>query len=383
MGSKGALKIGIDGRAIYRSIDGIGRYSLNLIKGLASIDHKNQYIVFKNRDADKKIVDAPNFTEVEVDFRHLSLRSLFYLPFFLKDFKLDLFHSPFFICPIWGTGKVILTVHDLMALSFQGFFSGRNILKEKLAYLYHRLFVPLSINKAQRIIAVSENTKMALMHTLHIAPEMISVIYEAVDSNLPKNYSIAQLRSFRCRKSLPQKFLLYLGAMKPYKNIHLIISALKILKGKGALEHVLVIAGRKDRSFPSVYQEVKNKELLDDVVFLDYVSNDELFLLFKNADIFIFPSLCEGFGLPPLEAMSLGIPTIVSNISSLPEVVGNGAILVDPFNSQDLAQAILKITKDKDFRHALVKKGIERSKVFSWETTARKTLDIYNEICHK
>ena len=379
-----SLRIGIDGRGIYKTIDGIGRYSLNLIRSLASIDQTNQYIIFKNKEIKEKIIDAPNFQEIEVDFRHLSMRSLFSLPFLIKKYNLDVFHAPFFIAPLWGVKNLVVTVHDLMAITFPNFFGGRGYLQEKGAYWYHRIFVPLSIRRAKKIIAVSQNTKSDLINHLHIDPENISVIYEAVDDQFKKSHTSSEIERFKRDKRLPERYFLYAGNMKPYKNIHLIVSALGILKGKGMLKgmlkHKLVIAGRKDRFFPSIYNEVKDKNLLDDVIFLDYVSDEYLPILFKGADIFIFPSLYEGFGLPALEAMSLGVPTIVSNASSLPEVVSDGAIIVDSHDPQDLAQAILTLLKDEDLRKKLSQKGIERSQTFSWKKAAEETFDLYLKV---
>lgn len=376
-----SLRIGIDGRGIYKAIDGIGRYSLNLIRNLASIDQTNQYIIFKNRDIEKKIVDAPNFHEIKVDFRHLSLRTVLYFPFLIKKFHLDVFHSPFFVAPLWGIRNLIVTVHDLMVLNFPGFFGGRSYMKEKSASLYHRIFVPLSVRKAKRVIAVSQSTKKDLVDRLYIEPEKISVIYEAVDDSFTRSYTPSQIEAFKIHKRLPGKFLLYVGNMKPYKNINLIISALDILRRKNMLEHKFVIAGKKDRFFPFVYKDLKDKHLLNDVILMDYVSDDELPLLLKCADVFVFPSLSEGFGLPPLEAMSLGVPTIVSNASSLPEVVGDGALIVDPHDSNDLAQAISRLMADESLRNSLSRKGIEQSKTFSWVKAALQTLMIYKEVC--
>jgi glycosyltransferase involved in cell wall biosynthesis len=377
------LRIGIDGRGIYKVIDGIGRYSINLIRSLASIDSANEYFIFKNNELEQEIVDAPNFHEVSVNFRHLSLRTPFYLPFLTKKYRLDIFHAPFFIGSLWGIKNLILTVHDLMALTFPGFFGGRGYLKEKGAYWYHRVFVPLSIRKAKKIIAVSQSTKMDLMKILHIEPEKISVIHEAVDDSLKKNFTTAEIDRFKKDKRLPDRYVLYTGNMKPYKNIPLILSALEILKKKNMLKHKVVIAGRKDRFFPSLYEEVKDKHLLDDVIFMNYVKNDELPMLFKGADAFVFPSLSEGFGLPPLEAMSLGVPTIVSNISSLPEIAGNGAITIDPRNAENLAEAILRLMNDENFRRDVSRKGIERSQAFSWKKTAEETIDVYKSVSQK
>jgi glycosyltransferase involved in cell wall biosynthesis len=371
------LRIGIDARGIYEAIDGIGRYSLNLIRALASIDHRNEYFLLKNREVRSRLVRAPNFSEISVGFRHLSIRSVAYLPVLIKKLDLDVFHAPFFVCPAWGMRNTIVTVHDLMALTFPGFFSGRSLFKEKAALLYHRLFVPLSIRKAKRIIAVSESTKRAVIDELGVEPDKILVIYEGVDECFNKTFTERDLRDFRVRKGLPENYLLYVGNMKPYKNVPLMISALAALKETGRLKHKLVMAGKKDRFFPLVHGAVKDRQLMDDVIFLGYVDDDELPLLFKNAQIFLFPSLSEGFGLPALEAMSLGVPTIVSNVSSLPEVVGNGAHLVDPDNPVALADAIAEISHESATRVELARKGIERSKAFSWENAARQTSELY------
>ncbi len=376
------LRIGIDGRAIYKAMDGIGRYSLNLIRSLAEIDHRNEYFIIKNREIPYKITDAPNFHEVPVVYRHLSLRSVFCLPLVTRRFSLDVFHAPFFVCPIWGVENVVITVHDIMALTFPSFFSGRNVFKEKAAFLYHHLFVPLSIQKARKIISVSYSTKEALIENQKTKPEKICVIHEAVDDILKAKIQRKDVEAFRMRRKLPPEYLLYIGNMKPYKNFKLIILALEILRKSESLEQRLVIAGKKDRFFSLIYDDLKRRNLLDNVIFLDYVGDDELPLLFASASLFLFPSLCEGFGLPPLEAMAHGIPTIVSNTSSLPEVVGDGALLVHPRDPQDLAAAILSLTTDMGLRDKLSQKGVERSKAFSWQMAARQTLSIYEEVCN-
>ena len=376
-----SLRIGIDGRGIFKELDGIGRYSLNLIRGLASVDRTNEYVIFKNKELEDKITEEKNFHEISVSYRHLSVLTPLHLPLLLNRFNLDIFHSLFFVGPMWGVENLVITVHDLMALTYPGFFGGRGRIQEKTAYLYHRIFVPLSVRKAKRIIAVSASTRRAVTEEFRVKPEKVSVIYEGVDDCFKKPYTKKQLEAVRIRKGLPEQYLLYVGNMKPYKNIQLMISALAILKKENQLKHKLVMAGKMDRFFPLVYSEVKDKELIDDVIFLDYVGDDELPLLFKNADMFLFPSVSEGFGLPALEAMSLGVPTIVSNAASLPEVVGDGALLVDPKDPQGLSRAILKISEDHDLRRKLVDKGIKRSTAFSWKTTAYETLGLYRDLC--
>ncbi len=374
------MRIGIDARAIYKNLDGIGRYSLNLIRALAKIDHENEYIIFRNCIFDETIVNSPNFREVRIGFPALSLRTSFYLGRLVKKENVDIFHSLFFIAPLWGINNLIVTVHDLMALNFPGFFSGRNFIASKYAYLFHKYMIPRTVSRSKKLIAVSNNTKNDLERSFGLNSDRVSVIHEAADPSFRKIEDTETLETYRRKEQLPENFILYVGNTKPYKNIRTLLEAFKLLKATLDTDCSLVIAGKRDRFYPSTLQTINELDLLPHVKFFDNFTEKELPLLYNLAKLFVFPSYYEGFGLPPLESISCGTPVIASNSTSLPEVLGNSAILVKPNNVNGFAKAIKDVLTDEGLRKQMSQKGITQSNKFSWEKTAKETLNVYKEL---
>lgn len=377
------MRIGIDARAIYRNLDGIGRYSLNLIKALAKIDRKNEYVIFRNRLFNETIVNSPNFREVRIGFPSLSLRTGFFLGHLVKKENVDIFHSLFFIAPLWGIDNLVVTVHDLMALNFPGFFSGRNFLASKYAYLFHKYMIPRAVSLSKKLIAVSNNTRVDLERSFDLDAYRVSVIHEAADPIFQKIEDTETLETYR-RKSalggLPENFILYVGNTKPYKNILTLLKAFKLFKAALDTDYSLVIAGKKDRFHQTTFQTAKELGLLPHIKFVDNFMEKELPLLYNLAKLFVFPSYYEGFGLPPLEAISCGTPVIASNRASLPEVLGESAILIEPDDAEGFAKAMKDVLTDEDLRKQMSQKGIKQSKKFSWEKTAKETLNVYEEL---
>ena len=374
------MRIGIDARAIYKSLDGIGRYSLNLVRALAKIDKENEYVIFRNKLFDETIVESPNFREVRTGIPALSLRTGFYLGCLVKKENVDVFHSPFFIAPLWGVNNLVVTVHDLMALTFTGFFSGRNFLTSKYAYLFHKYMIPLAISHSRKLIAVSNCTKVDLERLFNLNANRVTVIYEAADPNFRKIEDTEMLETYRRNARLPENFILYVGNTKPYKNVFNLLKAFKALCSTWGSEYVLVMAGKKDRFHQTVYQTARELELITNIIFFDNFTEKELPLLYNLAKLFVFPSYYEGFGLPPLEAISCGTPVITSNRASLPEVVGDSAIIVEPDDANGLAKAMERVLTDEGLRKQMSQKGIEQSKIFSWERAAKETLNVYESI---
>ncbi len=371
------MRIGIDARAIYKNLDGIGRYSLNLIRAIAKIDRQNEYIIFRNNHFDETIVNSPNFREVRVGFPALSLRTGFYLGHLVKKEKVDVFHSLFFVAPLFGIDNVVVTVHDLMALRFPGFFSGRNFLVSKYACLFHKYMVPKTIAHARKLIAVSKSTKSDLEQCFSLNPNKVSVIYEAADPCFRKIENVEILETYRKKGQLPEKFILYVGNTKPYKNIPTLLRAFKQFKTRWKNDYFLVIAGKKDRFHEPTLLMATELGLLSSIRFLDNFTEEELPLLYNLAKLFVFPSYYEGFGLPPLEAISCGTPVITSNRASLPEVVGDSSILVNPDDANSLAEAMNDVLSNDALQKQMSQKGIAQGKRFSWEKAAVETLDVY------
>ena len=260
----------------------------------------------------------------------------------------------------------IVTVHDLIRSCFS--FS-----KETLS---ERMWLKLDIHyikRASHIIAVSQNTKHDLIKYLKIPENRISVIYNGIDHSIFKPYNI---------KLLAKPYILYAGSERPRKNLGRLFEALAKLKGEfPELKLVKVgVFGRSEQYRRDTMHKLASLEITKDVIFVDPVSELDLAHYYSSASLLAYPSLYEGFGLPPLEAMACGCPVVTSNTSSLPEVVGQAGIMVDPYDTDALAQAMRQVLTDDKLRDDMVRKGLEQSERFSWEKTAEQTLEVYNKV---
>jgi glycosyltransferase involved in cell wall biosynthesis len=293
--------------------------------------------------------------------------------------KIDVFHSPFLLGPLFSKRPFILTLHDLMVLKFPNFFEGRNFLIKIFAKLFFSIVVPITSKKCRMILTDSKNVRSETINFLRIAPEKIKVIYPGVDERFKKlnsKISIEELHELNPNK----KIILYVGNTRPYKNLPRLLEAFKLLQKKKSENYQLVIGGGEKRNLPLLKKIVLDLGIEKDVIFSENLTDAEVVALMNAADVFVFPSLEEGFGFPPLEAMACGTPVVTSNVSSLPEVVGDAALLVDPENVEEIASAIEKVLTDEKLREELIRKGFERVKRFSWEKTARETIEVYKSV---
>lgn len=364
---------------------GVSEYTLNLVKEILKLDTNNHYKLFYNsgRDVSKRM---PKFTGnyqiiskryPNKIFNYLMQKTLHY-PKIDQILGIDLFFMPHInFISLSPTCPSILTIHDLSYLKFKRFFSFRK-------NLWHALINTKNlIKRFDKIIAVSENTKNDLIELCHVKPEKIKVIYSAIS----KDYKIVeknneQLNKIKEKYSLPQNFILYLGTIEPRKNIIGIIKAYEIMqnKNKDLADYKLVIAGKqgwKNKNIIKIWQQSKYR---NKIKFLDYIPCQDKVYLYNSACLFIYPSFYEGFGFPPLEAMACGIPVVTSFISSLPEVVGNAAIMVDPYNVNQIALAMEQVLTNPDLKNNLIKKGLAQASQFSWEKTAKQYLELFNSI---
>jgi glycosyltransferase involved in cell wall biosynthesis len=262
----------------------------------------------------------------------------------------------------------VIIVHDLIPLLFP-----RDHLRPQH---YFRSFVPLLLRRSRAIVTVSENTKRDIISCYGIEAEKVLVVPDGYDKS---RYRMGiDVEGVKGKHGLTS-YLLYLGNLMPHKNLLRLFQAFARIVRE--VPHMLVITGRKDpRFYPALEAEMQVLGLQDRVRFLDYVHADELPSLYAGADIFVFPSLYEGFGLPPLEAMACGTPVIVSNVSSLPEVVGDAALMVDPYDIEGMAKAMYKVLSDVELSEEMRRKGLERAKSFSWEQTAQSILKVCEEV---
>ncbi|MBU2214389.1 glycosyltransferase family 4 protein, partial [Patescibacteria group bacterium] len=316
-----------------------------------------------------------------------------------KELRVDVFFMPHinFIGLSFGS-KSLITVHDLSFLRNPKFFSLRK------NFWHNMINVSKLLKKFKQIIAISENTKRDIIELCGISPDKIKVIYSGVGEEYKQitNLNLIELKDTECsighsvskaieakrlnevkqKYNLPDNFILYLGTIEPRKNIEGIIKAYNQLRiDNSELEDVkLIIVGGKGWKSKNIYKEWDLSEYKDDIKFLDYISSENKVYLYNLASVFLYPSFYEGFGFPPLEAMACGTPVIASYSSSLPEVIGDAGLLVDPYNITEIANALKQILLNKDLSDKLIKKGLEQAKQFSWIKTAREYLEVFSRL---
>ncbi|MBI2953593.1 MAG: glycosyltransferase family 4 protein [Chloroflexi bacterium] len=358
--------------ASYRGA-GISRYIRSLISHLRQSGN-GQYTVF---------LGDPNFPQEfspNTSF-HLNISRLptvnpmvrilweqLLLPVELASSDIDILHSMGYVQPVACLRRSIVTVHDLSFVLFPEMFN-------RLNRLYLTMLTRLSVRRANRVIAVSENTKRDLTRLFGVASEKIDVVYHGVEERFCPATG-AELAAFRLDRNLPERYILFIGTLEPRKNVHTLIKAFAKVR-KAGLPHKLVIGGAKGWLWSEIFSMVSEMGLEREVIFPGYISLENEPLWYNGADLFVYPSLYEGFGFPLLEAMACGTPVVTSNSSSLPEVVGEAGLLVDPSSGDDLAEAMLTVLTDRALSDDMKKKGLERARSFSWAEAAGKTAQIY------
>jgi len=373
------MHIGIDAHAIGAQQGGNETYIRNLIRALAEVDDRNTYTLFlaEARAAeewrDGFIRQFPNF-EVRLLPKPTPLvRVPLALAFELRRRPVDVLHvqytaPPF--CPV----PVVATIHDLAFEHLPETFTRRGSLQLKLT-------VRRTARQAARIATVSEYSRQDLLRTYNLPPEKVAVTYNGIESHFtPQPSSPGEADDVRRRFGIARNFLLAVGSLQPRKNlIRLIRAYAKLRERDQNFAPQLVIVGRKLWLADEIFAEVRRQRWAQDVILTGYVTDEDLPKLYRAATAFVYPSLFEGFGLPPVEAMACGTPVVTSNTSSLPEVVGEAALLIDPCDEQALTSAISQIVGDQSLRAKLRAQGIEQARKFTWRAAAEKTLQLYQE----
>lgn len=351
---------------------GIANYVYNLLKELIKIKNRDMYLI---NYEENEFTYKYNKIIIPNPLKGISKTVSWYLYLGVQNNrlkKLDIIHNPT-QCPTFFRfkQKYIFTVHDITPL----IDSKEHPIHRVLSY---KLLLPRTLKTADKIIAVSNSTKKDLINYFNIPEEKIRVILNAADEKF-KPLSDKEVKEAKQKYSLNFPFILYVGTLEPRKNIPSLIKAFYKLKKKN-LQYKLVITGKKGWKYKEIFETIDKLNLQNDVVFTGYVADEDLPALYNAADLFVYPSIYEGFGLPPLEAMACGTPVITSNTSSLPEVVGDAGIMIDPPDVDGLADAMHEVLTNEGLREDMIKKGLERAKMFSWEKCARETLEVYEEV---
>lgn len=369
------MRIGIDARLVHYQQAGIGQYILRLTDALAALDNENEYYLFQSRKDRTRLAHAANVNRrvLWTPSHHRFERVAMSVELF--PHALDVFHSPDFIPPRKTRAPNVITVHDLAFLLYPRFLTPD-------AARYYGQIDPSS-RSAAHIIAVSQSTKRDVTRLLGVADDKVSVIYEAASTSARRIDKAEAIQRVQEKYRIEGDFILFVSTIEPRKNLPTLLAAYSKLRAQYKSTAPLVVAGHKGWLTDEVDQAIEKYKLGDKVCFLGGVPNAELVYLYNAARVFALPSFYEGFGLPPLEAMACGTPVIVSNVSSLPEVVGDAGLLLDPNDIEGWTVELHRVLTDEKLHAEMSAKGLKRAANFSWERAARETLNVYRKVAGK
>jgi glycosyltransferase involved in cell wall biosynthesis len=374
------VKVAIDIRRITEF--GVGTYTRNVVRALSRIDHSNQYFLVGPPQRVSEIGPLPaSFKTIPLHDEGSSAKGYLEFRAILKRLQCDLVHIPhLYWMPRTLPCPYVMTVHDLLEHMYQA--RAHSSLRRSL----HLHFTRRVLKGAGRILAVSNFTKSEIESVFGIPASRIEVVYNAIDERFLRGHATDADRQILAERYLIKyPFLLYAGRISPHKNLVRIIEAFSALKAELEKEDKfpdlkLIIIGDELSKHPDLRRTVIRGGVQNDVRFLGFIPIEMLRVFYDAAKIFVFPSLYEGFGLPPLEAMAHGTPVVTSNSSSLPEVVGNAAVLVNPENVFEIMRALLRLLLDQPMRDEIKKRCYEQAKKFSWDASARRILEVYGEV---
>jgi glycosyltransferase involved in cell wall biosynthesis len=377
------MRIGIDARFYGPIGKGLGRYTEKLIEHLERIDTKNEYVIFLRRENFSSYEPAnPRFSKAIADYQWYSFSEQLLFPFFLRRFRLDLVHFPHFNVPLLYRGKFVVTIHDLILLRYPTL---RNTTRMAAFYwakfAAYRLVIASAVRRAAHIITVSHFAEHDIIERYPAAAGKISVTYEAADPLcrfLTCEASAQLLRRLGLLSSggsrdILQTCFLYVGNAYPHKHLGLLLDTAERMP-----EERFVLVGKEDHFYAGLREDAKRRGL-SNVVFAGFLTDQELSVLYRSAVAYVFPSLYEGFGLPPLEAMTFGLPVVSSDRASLPEILGSAAAYFNPEKPGDLERILRRILGDEEERKRLSESGYERVAGFRWSEMAEETLRIYEK----
>jgi glycosyltransferase involved in cell wall biosynthesis len=365
------MHIGIDCRLPTYQMGGISRYVLHLLTALAEYDQEHRYTVFHSRKETRDYrPDAPNFFSARLwtPCHHRWERRALALE--LARHRLDVFHSPDFIPPAGGARRRVITVHDLNFLYYPQFLTAES-------HRYYNGQIDWAVQQAQHIAADSEHTRQDLIDRLNVPPEKVTTVPLAAHPDFTRPVAADAVAAVLAQHGLPPGFILFVGTLEPRKNVPGLLRAYDLLRREHGLDVPLVLVGSKGWLYDDIFSTIAEMGLAGRVRHLSGLTNRELAALYHAAGLLALPSYYEGFGFPPLEAMHGGCPVLVSNHSSLPELVGPAGWLLDPDDAPAWAAAMATVLQDSEQRKEMIAAGREQAQKFTWSRVARQMVAIY------
>ncbi|VAX31502.1 hypothetical protein MNBD_NITROSPIRAE03-1039 [hydrothermal vent metagenome] len=375
------MNIAINTLSVTPQRGGAKTYLVNLVRNLSNVDKDNIYYLivspvneslFDIRAGNFKKICLPLYSDNTILRVFLEQFLLF---FYIKRYKVDVLFSPGNFATIYPGCKQILVIQGPLTVKE----IRRKHAPDEISWihrLYYDLMLPVSIRKADKIIAVSNDIKRNLLKQINIPEQKILVIHEGIDLAFVENKKNSEYTS-----SAQKPYILFVSTLFKYKNADKLLAAFVRLKNEKRIPHLLVVVGRDPKGETEKLKKIVEREQLSEqVIFAGALPHNELAAVYENADVFIYPSGVESFGLPVLEAMACGTPVIASNRMSVPEISGDAALIVDPDNVREMSEAIYRVISDEKLKKTLVRKGYERVRKFTWEKTAQETLKVFREV---
>lgn len=359
------MRIAIDARMINPgSMHGIARYVFELLNSLMTIGVGHEFFIIVNSQSPLEAIEWPaHMRLVTVKGTWFSLRQQWELPRLLRSLKADLLHAPSFMAPLACPCRLVMTIHDLNHMVLPQFYT-------PFHQFYYQVFVRGCVRRSEHILTVSQFSKDEIVRHFDISPERVHVTYNGVSSHYRPVTDPDQLAYVRDLYELPERFVFCVSNNKPHKNVHQLVRAFC----HSTVDIPLVLACPVDRNIIRIAENYGKKHL---IYFSKFIDEEHLPSVYSMTHLFVYPSTYEGFGLPPLEALSCGAPVVVARSSSLPEVVGDSAIFTNPFDYQDIARALEIGVSDEPLRQKLSRLGVSHARRFSWKSMAEQTLAVY------
>ncbi|HUT31188.1 MAG TPA: glycosyltransferase family 1 protein [Sedimentisphaerales bacterium] len=372
------MRIGLNFHTVDGNISGVEYYSLGLIKGLLRIGTQHSFVVYTNQPGllTEHVPASENLTIVEVKrLRSRMARIVWehtHLPRLASKHRLDVLHCPGYICPLRkSSAPYVVTIHDTIAIDHPEWCKPTNA-------LYFNLFMKGTVQRASRVISVSKSTAGDLERNFGLSDSKVRVVYPGIDEIFKVEKDASRCSQIREHYNLPERYVLFVGNIEPKKNVPALLAVHRRLREKG-LPHKLVIVGKRSWCAGAELDQIHREAAAGNVIVTGYVDRADLPFVYAMADVFVFPSLYEGFGFPPLEAMACGTPVVSSNRGALAETLGDAACIIEPEDTEKIVEAVVSIISDSCLRKEHIEKGLQKSERFKWERTARETLSVYEE----
>lgn len=379
------MKIGIEAQRIFRKKKhGMDMVALELIRNLQLIDTENEYVIFVKPDVDDSVIkESANFKIVKLRGGFYPLWEQIALPRAAKKAGCQILHCTSNTAPVCTSIPLIVTLHDIiyMESSYLKILKGTGTLYQKFGNAYRKLFVPRIVKKSEKIITVShfEKNRIAQFFGMADNPRLVAV-YNGVSEHFKMVTDPAELTRVKEKYHLPDHYFFFLGNTDPKKNTRGALKAFSDFLKQTGSDMKLVMLDYDRTELEKLLDDIGDRNLIDKIVLTGYVVNTDLPEIYCQSDLFLYPSLRESFGIPMLEAMACGAPVITSNTSSMPEVAGDAAIIIDPFRPEEITAAMISIQSDKKLVDKLITKGLLQSAKFSWKAMAENVLELYRQM---